>query len=80
VSGSRRIATTGMVGPAGHYCGNPDCGNGRRAGDLLCRACWHRVPRPLRLHIWHLGDRAPGSPAHQRACAAAIRAARRVSA
>jgi len=80
MSGPRRIATIGMTGAAGHYCRNPDCGNGRRAGDLLCRDCWHRVPRALRLSIWRLIDQAPGSPAHQRACGAAIRAARRASA
>lgn len=80
MSGPRRLATTGMVGPAGHYCRNPDCGNGRRAGDLLCRDCWHRVPRPLRMAVWRAVDQAPGSGAHLRACAAAIRAARRASA
>lgn len=77
MSGPRRIATIGMTGVAGLYCRNPDCGNGRRAGDVLCRTCWARVPRALRLAIWQLADRAPGSPAHLRACAAAIRVVRR---
>ena len=77
MSGPRRIATNGMTGTAGHYCRNPDCGNGRRASDLLCRSCWQRVPRSLRLVVWETYDQAPGSAPHLRACAAAIRAARR---
>lgn len=67
---------TGPTGPARRYCPVPDCAHECQPQHLMCPAHWRSVPRHIRLAVWHAYDRGPGSPAHLRACSAAIRAAR----
>ena len=33
-------------------CPVPGCGRGRRAGDLLCREHWLRVPAAMQRAVW----------------------------
>lgn len=70
----REVGQSGPTGAGKHYCPVPDCENERRFDHIMCPRCWLRVPRHLRLAIWHLNDRAPGGAEHMRACAAAIKA------
>lgn len=58
-------------------CRVTGCHTRRRSSEVLCRACWYRVPKALRDEIWRLyrGPESRGSRAHLEAIAAAVRIA-----
>jgi hypothetical protein len=62
-----------------HRCPGPGCEAEVDPSMLMCPACWHQVPKPVRraVHIaWNRGAGA-GTPAHRAAVRLAVAAVRR---
>lgn len=56
-------------------CPVPECSQPVKAGQLLCRTHWFRVPKRIRDDVWREYRADAGSVPHRRACVEAIDAA-----
>ena len=62
-----------------HNCPGPGCGAEVDSAQLMCPACWYRVPKAVRRAVyiaWNRGAGA-GTPAHRAAIRLAVAAVRR---
>lgn len=48
------------------------CPNKRSKTELVCKAHWFDLPKPIRDQIWAEYKKMPGSTEHLRVCAAAV--------
>ena len=62
-----------------HECPGPGCAKEVDSSLLMCPACWHQVPKPIRAAVWRTWRRGAGAgtPAHRAAMTAAIAAVNR---
>jgi hypothetical protein len=64
-----------MARPSMLLCPVHACTNGRRRSQVMCPACWSRVPQFVKEDVYREFRSHPGSEAHRRAVFAAVRAA-----
>jgi len=70
--GAHSVVNCQKLGPR---CPVTGCPRRKRMGHVMCARHWFTVPHSVRDRVWAEYKKKPGSPRHQAAVRAAIRAA-----
>lgn len=65
-----------MASARRYACRVHGCDGTRKVSELCCKPHWFQLPKEVRDEIWRLFRQDPGSAAHVRACAEAVRSLR----